>query len=178
MFWLQRGTGDITQLTFYMIFNYGRKERNKEVPVVPLPLLSSFQNICPSNMAGAPFSPHEVACPARDGQVCAGPDPSVIKQPSCAVTSGLEVGVIHDPVSAPSEGHTQTLTGQLRVKPRMEYLWRTTTLSPPCALVGRHLWMLAYPPAKVQDGPSSAVSVNKRGNITHPLPPAVSSVSF
>ena len=27
---------------------------------------------------------------------------------------------------------------------------------------GRHLCTLAYPPAKVQDGPSSAVSVNKK----------------
>ena len=27
---------------------------------------------------------------------------------------------------------------------------------------GRHLRMLAYPPAKVQDGPSSAMSVNKK----------------
>ncbi|TNN89424.1 hypothetical protein EYF80_000027 [Liparis tanakae] len=76
----------------------------------------SRHNICPSNVAASPLSPREVACPAQDGQVCAGPGPSVIKRPSCAVTSGIEAGVIHDPVSAPSEGHTQTLTGQLRVR--------------------------------------------------------------
>ena len=87
-----------------------------------LSLPSPLQNICLSNVAAAPLSPREVACPAQDGQVCAGPGPSVIKRPSCAVTSGTEAGVIHDPVSAPSEGQTQTLTGQLRVKPRMEYL--------------------------------------------------------
>ncbi|KAA8594710.1 hypothetical protein FQN60_011845, partial [Etheostoma spectabile] len=92
------------------------KERNGGVPVVQLSLLSSLQNICPSNVAAASLSPREVACPAQDGQVCAGPGSSVIKRPSCAVTSGIEAGVIHDPVSAPLEGHTQTLTGQLRVK--------------------------------------------------------------
>ncbi|KAI4833109.1 hypothetical protein KUCAC02_016026, partial [Chaenocephalus aceratus] len=74
-------------------------------------LPSPLRNICPSNVAAAPLSPREVACPAQDGQVCA----SVIKRPSCAVTSGTEAGVIHDPVSAPSEGQTQTLTGQLRL---------------------------------------------------------------
>lgn len=42
---------------------------------------------------------------------------------------------------------------------------------------GRHLCMLAYPPAKVQDGPSSAVSVNKKKE-HHTSPPAVSCVSF
>lgn len=119
---LQRGTASITQLTFYMIFYYWREERNGGVPVVQLSLLSPLQNICPSNMATAPLSPREVACPIQDGQVCAGPGPSVIKRPSCAVTSGIEAGVIHDPVSAPLEEHTQTLTGQLRVKQRMEYL--------------------------------------------------------
>ncbi|CAB1460059.1 unnamed protein product [Pleuronectes platessa] len=35
---------------------------------------------------------------------------------------------------------------------------------------GRHLRMLAYPPAKVQDGPSSAVSVNKKRQ-HHTSPP-------
>lgn len=119
---LQGGTASITQLTFYMIFNYWRDERSGGVPVVQLSLPSPLQNICPSNVAAAPLSPREVACPAQDGQVCAGPGPSVIKRPSCAVTSGVEAGVIHDPVSAPSKGLTQTLTGQLRVKPRMEYL--------------------------------------------------------
>lgn len=119
---MQRGTAGITQLTFYMIFNYCREEGSGGVPVARLSLLSSLHNICPSNVAAAPLSPREVACPAQDGQVCAGQGPSVIKRPSCAVTSGKEAGVIHDPVSAPSEGHTQTLTGQLRVKPRMEYL--------------------------------------------------------
>lgn len=42
---------------------------------------------------------------------------------------------------------------------------------------GSHLRMLAYPPAKVQDGPSSAVSVNKKKE-HHTSPPAVSCVSF
>lgn len=74
-------------------------------------------------MATALLSPREVACPIHDGQVYAGQGLSVIKQPSCAVTSGIEAGVTHDdPVSAPLEEHTQTLTGQLRVKPRTEYL--------------------------------------------------------
>lgn len=37
---------------------------------------------------------------------------------------------------------------------------------------GRHLCMLANPPAKVQDGPSSAMSVNKKKE-DHTSPPAV-----
>lgn len=37
---------------------------------------------------------------------------------------------------------------------------------------GRHLCMLAYPPAKVQDGPSSAMSVSKKKE-DHTSPPAV-----
>lgn len=87
-----------------------------------LSLLSPLQNICPSNVAAASLSLPEVAFPAQEGQVCAGPGPSVIKRPRCAVTSSVEVGVIRDPVSAPLVGHTQTLTGQLRVKPGVEYI--------------------------------------------------------
>lgn len=160
-----------------MIFNYWREERNGGVPVVQLSLLSPLQNICPSNVAAASLSPNEVACPAQDGQVWAGPGPSVIKQPSCAVTSGIEAGVIHDPVSAPSEGHTQTLTGQLRVKPCMEYLWRTTTSSPPRTLVGATSACLPTLLPKCRMGPHQPCqSIKKREH--HTSPPAVSCVSF
>lgn len=160
-----------------MIFNYWRDERSGGVPVVQLSLPSPLQNICPSNVAAAPLSPREVACPAQDGQVCAGPGPSVIKRPSCAVTSGVEAGVIHDPVSAPSKGLTQTLTGQLRVKPRMEYLWRTTVSSPARTLVGATSACLPTLLPKCRMGPHQACQSIKRENIT-PLPPAVSCVSF
>lgn len=163
---LQGGTASITQLTFYMIFNYWREERNRGVPVEQLSLLSPLQNICPSNVAAAPLSLREVACPAQDGQVCAGPGPSVIKRPSCAVTSGIGAGVIHDPVSAPSEGHTQTLTGQLRVKPRLEYLWRTTTSSPPRALLGATSACLPTLLPKCRMGPHQPCQSIKRENIT------------
>lgn len=152
-----------------MIFNYWREERNGGVPVVQLSLLSPLQNICPSNVAAAFLSPCEVACPAQDGQVWAGPGPSVIKQPSCAVTSGIEAGVIHDPVSAPSEGHTQTLTGQLRVKPCMEYLWRTTMSSPPRTLVGATSACLPTLLPKCRMGPHQPCQSIKRENITPPL---------
>lgn len=152
-----------------MIFNYWREERNGGVPVVQLSLLSPLQNICPSNVAAAPLSPREVARPAQDEQVCAGPGPSVIKRPSCAVTSGIGAGVIHDPVSAPSEGHTQTLTGQLRVKPRMEYLWRTTMSSPPCTLVGATTACLPTLLPKCRMGPHQPCQSIKRENITLPL---------
>lgn len=149
-----------------MIFYYWREERNGGVPVVQLSLLSPLQNICPSNMATAPLSPREVACPIQDGQVCAGPGPSVIKRPSCAVTSGIEAGVIHDPVSAPLEEHTQTLTGQLRVKLRMEYLWRTTMSSPPHTLVGATsaCWPTLLP--KCRMGPHQPCQSVKRKKIT------------
>ncbi|CAG11462.1 unnamed protein product [Tetraodon nigroviridis] len=75
-------------------------------------------------MAKTPSPPfREVARPIQDGQVCARPGPSVIRRPSCAVTSGTGASIIHDnPVSAPSEEHARTLTGQLRVTPCVEYL--------------------------------------------------------
>lgn len=152
-----------------MIFNYWREERSGGVPVVQLSLLSPLQNICPSNMATAPLSPREVACPIQDGQVCAGPGLSVIKRPSCAVTFGIEAGVIHDPVSAPLEEHAQTLTGQLRVKPRTEYLWRTTVSSPPHALAGSTsaCWPTLLP--KCRMGPHQACqSINRKEPHTFP----------
>lgn len=155
-----------------MIFNYCREEGKWGVPVVQLSLPSPLRNICPSNVAAAPLSPREVACPAQDGQVCA----SVIKRPSCAVTSGTEAGVIHDPVSAPSEGQTQTLTGQLRVKPRMEYLWRTTTPSPPRTLVGATSARSPTLLPKCRMGPHQPCQSIKREH--HICPPAVSCVPF
>lgn len=142
-----------------------------------LSLLSPLQNICPSNVAASPLSPREVACPVQDGQVCAGPGPSVIKRPSCAVTSGIEAGVIHDPVSAPSEGHTQTLTGQHEGKAMHGISMKDDRVVPSLHPGGRHLRMLAYPPARVQDGPSSAMSVNKKRE-HHISPAAGSCVSF
>lgn len=121
---------DIARLTSYMIFNYGarraRNGRGRRSSAVSLPLRRRKQtHICPSQCRG--FSLREVArpplqTPTRDGQVRACPAPSVIKRPSCAVTSGgAKAGVIRDPAPAPSEERTQTLTGRPRVKPCAEY---------------------------------------------------------
>lgn len=98
--------------------------------------VSSPEHLSVEHGNGSAFSPWgRLPYPGWDRCVPC-PAPSVIKRPSCAVTSGTEAGVIRDPVSAPSEEGTQTLTGQLRVKPRTEYLWRTTASSPPRTPVG------------------------------------------
>ncbi|TWW58729.1 hypothetical protein D4764_06G0002590 [Takifugu flavidus] len=99
-----------------------------------------------------PPSPREVAWPIQDGQVRARPGPSVIKRPSCAVTSGAGASIIHDdPVSAPSEERARTLTGQPRVKPRAEFSMKDDRVIPSTYPGGCHLWAPARPPAKVRE---------------------------
>lgn len=133
-------------------------------------LLSPFQNICPSNVSVASFPPHEVACHAWDGQVCAGPGPSVIKRPSCAVTSDIEAGVIHDPVPAPSEGHAQTLTGLLRLGATRGISMkddRAVFPSAPRWAPPLHAWSSLLP--KCRMGPHQ-LSVNNRRSTPTPCP--------
>lgn len=108
--------------------------------------------------------------------MCAGPGASVIKRPSCAVTSGIEAGVIHDPVSAPSEGHTD-LDSAVEGKATHGISMKGGHVVPSTHPGGRHLRTLACPPAKVHDGPSSTASVNKRRE-HHTFPPPVSCVPF
>lgn len=120
------GGGDdglgIARLTSYMIFNYGARGRETGGgAVAQLSLLLSGKktkptsvprNVAPSTEAFLPVRsptlpsppPTTPPHPTRDGQVRVCPAPSVIKRPSCAVTSGgAEAGVIRDPVPAPSE---------------------------------------------------------------------------
>lgn len=140
--------------------------------------LSLLQNICPSRMAKTPppRSPppfHEVAWPIQDGQVGAMPGPPLsLSGPAVLVTSGAggRASSTMTPVSAPSEVHARTLTGQLKGHAAGGISMKDDRVVPllPSYPGGCNLCALACPLAKVRGEPSSAMSINKKDHTPPP----------
>lgn len=95
--------------------------------------------------------------------MCAGPGPSVIKRPSCAVTSDTEAGVIRDPRADLDRAAEGEATPGISMKDDGAVPFRL----PAGATSG---------PANVQDGPLIS-RVRQEQQRRRPRPPTVSSVS-